>query len=194
MRDPFTAARKKGQVLAERSGVPRGGGETHTTTTDLDELKKHHRFLREDDDDKKEEEETGTRRGRGEEEEAEEEFDTLANHGGIYCILEDVLYFIDVVFYPFTIYDVYKLEKGDEALIPLFSSLYEYPIDFSKLENEDPSNYNSSLTNWEWLLDCLSEENITEDFSWYTYRSPDDIPETVDEGFYESLINFLIRG
>jgi hypothetical protein len=73
MRDPFTAARKKGQVLAERSGVPRGGGETHTTTTDLDELKKHHRFLREDDDDdddKKEEEETRARRGRGEEEEA----------------------------------------------------------------------------------------------------------------------------
>ena len=72
MRDPFTAARKKGQVLAERSGVPRGGGETHTTT-DLDELKKHHRFLREDDDDdddKKEEEEARTRRGRGEEEEA----------------------------------------------------------------------------------------------------------------------------
>ena len=128
------------------------------------------------------------------EEEAEEEFDTLANHGGIYCILEDVLYYIDVVFYPFTIYDVYKLEKGDEALIPLFSSLYEYPIDFSKLENEDPSNYNPSLTSWKWLLDCLSEKNITEDFSWYTYRSPDDIPETVDEVFYESLINFLIRG
>ena len=72
MRDPTTHARKKGQVLAERSGVPRGGGETHATT-DLDELKKHHRFLREDDDDdddKKEEEETRARRGRGEEEEA----------------------------------------------------------------------------------------------------------------------------
>lgn len=81
MRDPFkTAARKKGQVLAERSGVPRGGGETHATT-DLDELKKHHRFLREDDDDddKKKEEETGTRRGRGEEEEAK--MSLLLNEG-----------------------------------------------------------------------------------------------------------------
>jgi len=57
--------------------------------------------------------------------------------------------------------------------------------------SEHQSNYDGSKDYWGF---ADAEEEAEEEFSWYTYRSPDDIPETVDEVFYESLINFLIRG
>ncbi len=126
-------------------------------------------------------------------EEAQYEYETLANHGGIYCIYERILYFIDVSFYPFTIHDIYILEKGDIALIPILSNLSEFPIDFNDLNNEKPKDLNSNLDNWDWLKSCLTDSNLKEDFGWYTYRAYGKIPDGVSKVFYSDLINFLTR-
>ena len=126
-------------------------------------------------------------------EEAEYEYETLANHGGIYCVHEGVLHYIDVSFFPFTINEIYILEKGDVALIPIFSNLFEFPLNFNDLSNEDPKDLNSKLDNWEWLTSCLTDNNYTEDFGWYTYREYEKTPKEVDNLFYSELINFITR-
>jgi hypothetical protein len=126
-------------------------------------------------------------------EEAQYEYETLTNHGGIYCIDEKILYFIDVTFFPFTIHDICILEKGDVALIPILSYLYEFPINFNDLKNEVPNDLNSKLDNWDWLIQCLTDDNLKEDFGWYTYRVYGKTPDGINKEYYSKLINFITR-